>query len=128
MQFFQTYAENLKKAAELGISDSLIATLSDGSVESAAILQGIVNDNGKSVEDINEKWKGVIGAKDTLAKTMADMQTDFTAKSEAIQAKMDSLVQNMNQEKRGSTKWQENHERLCQRTFLPNPRGGKTGE
>ncbi len=100
MQFFQTYAENLKKAAELGISDSLIATLSDGSVESAAILQGIVNDNGKSVEDINEKWKGVIGAKDTLAKTMADMQTDFTAKSEAIQAKMDSLVQNMNQEKR----------------------------
>lgn len=44
--YMAEYSANLQKAAELGLSDGLIAQLSDGSTESAAYLQEIVK-NGQ---------------------------------------------------------------------------------
>ena len=98
IEYFTNYTENLKKAAELGINQGLIATLSDGSVESMAILQGIVNDNGQSVDEINRKWEEVNNVKSTAIAAMADAKTAFSTNSEEIQGEIDALVEHMNQE------------------------------
>ena len=98
IEYFTNYTENLKKAAELGINQGLIASLSDGSVESMAILQGIVDDNGKSVDEINQKWEEVNNVKSTAIAAMADAKTAFSTNSTEIQGEIDALVDHMNQE------------------------------
>lgn len=97
---FTEYAENLKKAMELGVDQGMIAALSDGSVESMAILQGIVEDNGNSVDEINAEWQklnGPGGVKDSMAGAMADAQTEYTARSAEIQREIDEDIKNLDQ-------------------------------
>jgi hypothetical protein len=66
-----TYAENLRKAAELGVDQGLIKHLSDGSVESARILAGIVQDEGQHIDEMNEAWHKVEEGKDNLSGELA---------------------------------------------------------
>ena len=44
--FMDKYADNMRRASELGIDEGLLQELSDGSVESAKYLQAIVDDGG----------------------------------------------------------------------------------
>ena len=69
--YMNTYAQNLKKAAELGINQGLLKSLSDGSQESAEILAGIVADEGQHIDEMNEAWEQVSQGRDTLSSEMA---------------------------------------------------------
>lgn len=68
IKFIDDYLENLKKAEEMGLSGELLASLSDGSVESAQFLSGLVADEegAKKVEELfsqlQEKKKGFTDA------------------------------------------------------------------
>ncbi len=84
VEYLTNYSENLKKAVELGLSEGLVQALSDGSAESAAILQGIVDDGGKKIDELNTAFSEVSVAKSTLADTMAEAEVDFNAKCEQI--------------------------------------------
>ena len=53
IDYMQEYLDNLEKARELGYSNDLIASLSDGSAESAEYLNSLVN-SGQSKEDIEK--------------------------------------------------------------------------
>lgn len=107
--YLNLYSENLKKAAEYGLDDGLIKSLSDGSEESAgyinAIIQNIEKLGGstegmpaaasKFVSEFNSKFEETKKAKDTFADNVAKMETDFDEKMGEIEPRMSETVQNM---------------------------------
>lgn len=107
--YLNLYSENLKKAAEYGLDDGLIKSLSDGSEESAgyinAIIQNIEKLGGstegmpaaasKFVTEFNSKFEETEKAKDTFADNVAKMETDFDEKMGEIETRMSTTVQNM---------------------------------
>ena len=109
-EYLNTYAENLKLAAQYGLDEGLIQSLSDGSTESAAYLQEIISNieelggttDGLSaeaqafVDNFNGAFTEVETAKDQFATTVADMETDFSTKVDEIGAKMQEMVDGMN--------------------------------
>ena len=80
----ETYKTNLKKAQELGLDQTIVKQLSDGSTESAAILAGIVEDGGTNIDALNAKLAEVSTGKEAMATAMAEAQTYFTTKTDAI--------------------------------------------
>ena len=107
--YLNLYSENLKKAAEYGLDDGLIKSLSNGSEESAgyinAIIQNIEKLGGstegmpaaasKFVTEFNSKFEETEKAKDTFADNVAKMETDFDEKMGEIETRMSKTVQNM---------------------------------
>lgn len=85
---FNNYADNLTKAMEMGIDIGLVQKLSDGSVESMQILDVLVNDTSRSVDEINEAFGGMSAAKDTAARAMTDVQV-------AVNAGMDDIADDL---------------------------------
>lgn len=85
------YTENLKKAAEYGLDQGLIKSLSDGSTESAGYLATIIGEiescaNGTgtlgtsadaAVKQFNDAFKMTSDAKDELAATMTAINTNL---------------------------------------------------
>ena len=94
-QYMQTYGENLKAAAEMGLSEGLIAQLSDGSAESAAYLAAIVADGAAKIDELNTAFEGVEDGKEQFASTVAEMQTDFASQMASLQASLETTVTNM---------------------------------
>jgi len=80
------YTTNLKRAAEYGLDQGLIQSLSDGSAESAGYLSTIINkieDFGygskkaaEFVEEFNNSFKATERAKDNFATTVASMKEE----------------------------------------------------
>lgn len=89
-QFLDSYLANLQKARSMGLSDSLLAELSDGTVESAEYLDAIVNDKtGKTAAEIDEKYQEIQEKKAALSSELANQQltVDQTYQSLAEKAK-----------------------------------------
>ena len=73
--FLEDYLANLAKAQSLGLSAELLASLSDGSVESAQYLDALVNDTtGKTAADIDELYKEVLAKKKELTGALTEQQ------------------------------------------------------
>ena len=85
------YTENLRKAAEYGIDEGLVASLADGSAESAAYLdeiitsiedagvttEGLSEDAQTFVDDFNAAFAETEKAKEELAGTLAAIEVDL---------------------------------------------------
>lgn len=90
--YMETYAENLQKAAAMGLSDGLIAQLSDGSVESAAYLQEIVTNGQGKIKELNEAFAQVQEGKDDFSNAVAELQLDLdTALDDMVTAAQDAV-------------------------------------
>lgn len=108
IEYLNTYSENLRKAAEYGLDEGLVASLSDGSEESAGYLNAIIENIealGDSsaeaqafVDDFNSSFQEVEAAKDEFATTVATIETDFDAKMAEIEGRLDEAIDNMNME------------------------------
>lgn len=73
--FLDDYLANLAEAKRLGMSDELLAELSDGSVESAQILSAILNDvEGPTLAEIEKQYAAVQEKKKELADTLTENQ------------------------------------------------------
>jgi uncharacterized protein YoxC len=70
----EDYLANLQKARELGISDDILAQLSDGSVESYDYLEAMANAAPGEVQKINENFQKVIDKKNQLADELTGQQ------------------------------------------------------
>ncbi len=90
--YMDEYAANMQRAAALGVDQGLIAELSDGSVESAAILKGIVEDGGQNVDKLNANFKKVQEGKEAFSDQMAKMATDFDDRMDDITSRMNQLT------------------------------------
>lgn len=69
IKFMQDYLKNIQQLKDWGVSDELIASLSDGSVESANYLAGLVKGGedaavevGELYDQVTEKKKGFVDA------------------------------------------------------------------
>lgn len=97
-EYFQLYAENLRKAAEYGINEGLLKILSNGTVESAGHLQALISEIEAAGGALSEGGKEIIGgvnaafleqqnAMETYATAVADVTTN-------VDDKMQELVDN----------------------------------
>lgn len=80
----QNYQDNLKKAIDMGLDEALVKQLSDGSVESMAILDAFVNDTSVSVDDLNAEFRKTEESRESVAGVMAGIQTDIASTFDAI--------------------------------------------
>lgn len=107
-EYLNSYTENLQRAAELGLDEGLVASLSDGSEESAAYLDTIIGkidelggstDEAKQfIDEMNTSFTEVESAKESFASAVAEMETDFTEKMDAIELEMQSTIEGLNME------------------------------
>lgn len=74
------YSENMQRAVDMGLDEVLVQQLSDGSQQSMVILEELVNSTDVNVREINAAFQGVQDAKDTVASTMAAIETDMSDK------------------------------------------------
>lgn len=109
-QYLETYAENIKKAADFGLDKLLIDQLSDGSAKSAGYLNEIIThieDLGGTAEemsesassfvsDFNASFEGVSTAKESFANNVAEMTLDFSNGMNDLQTKLNEAVTSMN--------------------------------
>lgn len=103
--FITQYVDNIQRANEIGLNENLLASLSDGSEESAAQLQAIIDKvdelGGTSqaakdyVAEMNAAFEDVESAKDTFANTVAEMETDFDERMTDIEKRMEDAIKNM---------------------------------
>lgn len=107
--YLNLYSENLKKAAEYGLDDGLIKSLSDGSEESAGYINAIVQNieklggstegmpaaASKFVDEFNSKFEETEKAKDAFADNIAKMETDFDKTMSDIEQTMTGTVEKM---------------------------------
>lgn len=86
--FLDDYLANMRKAREMGLSDELLAELSDGSVESAEYLSALVQDE-TAAKEIDAKYQEIQGKKAQLATELTDqkLKIDETYASLAAKAK-----------------------------------------
>jgi len=108
IEYLNTYTENLQKAAQYGLDEGLIQSLSDGSEESAGYLNAIIeniealgeesSEAQAFVDDFNKSFQEVETAKDTFAENVAKMETDFDAKMTEIEGKLNETIEGMNME------------------------------
>lgn len=77
---FDQYKQDLQKATELGLDETLVKQLSDGSEESMAILHNLVTDTDLNIDDFNEQFQKTEEARNTVSEMMAAVQTDLMDK------------------------------------------------
>ena len=84
LDYIKEYQDNLKKAKEIGVSDTVLAQLSDGSQESAqqlyALVEAYQNWNGetqgipKDIEELNRLYEEVEKGKETFTDVLTRQQ------------------------------------------------------
>ena len=96
--YLDTFSQNMQTAISWGVDKGLLAQLSDGSAESAAILQTIVDagqDKIMGPGGLNEKFGKVEEGKEKFSTTIADMETDFNKSMDALQTKLTETEEKM---------------------------------
>lgn len=82
--YMDTYAKNIQKAMEMGVDMGLVKKLSDGSKDSAKILDAIVKGGADDIKALNEEFAKVDEGKENFSTTVAEMEKDFNKKMEAL--------------------------------------------
>ncbi len=95
VDYMSTYADNIQKAMELGVDEGLVKKLSDGSEESAQILAAIVEGGEDQIAALNEEFTKVEEGKENFSTTIAEMETDFSEKMEAVVRDLDRAIRDM---------------------------------
>ncbi len=105
-EYLKNYNDNIQTAKDLGLDESLLEHLADGSTESAEQLQAIidkVNEFGDNkdkaqefVDSMNKSFEGVETAKNKLAETMTQMNKDLQQGMDDLDEKMKKGVEGLN--------------------------------
>ena len=91
-EYMETYLANLRKARELGISDSVLAELSDGSEESYDYLAALAEASPKEVEDINAAYQSVIDKKKEMTDELTAQQLTVDQTYQSLKDKAKEAV------------------------------------
>ena len=98
LDYMNEYLDNLEKARELGLSDELLASLSDGSAESAEYLSGLLGSGmtPEDVEKLNSLYDQVQSRKEEFANALTDQQLKVDETYQAMVDKAKSAIDEMN--------------------------------
>ena len=95
IDFMDEYLQNLEKARELGLSDELLAQLSDGSKESAEYLSQIANSDAETVGKLNSKYAELEqkkkGFTDSLTEQKLTVDDTYNAMVEKAKESVEAL-------------------------------------
>lgn len=94
--FMDTYAANMQEAARRGVDEGLLASLSDGSVESAEYLAAILAGTDEDIQALNEKWQLTQEGKDTFTSVLSDMKLKADTEYQAILNKATTTIAELN--------------------------------
>ena len=98
VDYMSTYSENLRLAAKYGITDGLVAALSDGSTQSAGYLQAIVAEieaaGGAASEGGQKIVRGLNAAFNAQQQSLEAYATSSADTNTQIDEKMSELVEN----------------------------------
>lgn len=92
IDFLTKYSEALAKAKEMGVDESIISSLSTGSLEDYTTLASIVSGTEEDVATINAKYAEVTVARETLANELAMAQTGLETTVSGIVTMANNLV------------------------------------
>lgn len=111
--YLELYADNLEKASEYGLNESLVLSLSDGSAESAGQLNEIINkidelggttEEAKNfISEFNASFEDVEKAKETLSNAFVNIQTEFEKSMDDITTEMQETITELNMSDEAST-------------------------
>ena len=74
IDFMTEYLDNLEKARSMGLSNELLASLSDGSAESAEYLAGLVSGGDEAAQKVDALYKQVQAKKQEFTSQLTDQQ------------------------------------------------------
>lgn len=104
--YYEQYNANLTELMERTVTDinglqvdtsGLISALSDGSQESAAILAGLVDATDEEIAALVQSMSGADQARQNLATTMAEAQTDYEHRMQEIVNSTEEMVRDIDQ-------------------------------
>ena len=81
---FDNYSANLQAAIDMGLDETLVKQLADGSKESMEVLNAFVTDTDTDVGKINAAFAKTQESRSTMAKTMAGIKTDYENEMDEI--------------------------------------------
>lgn len=89
------YMDNLAEATRRGLHEGLIKQLSDGSVESANILAGIVSGTDEQIAELNAVWEEKCNIADIFTEELATAATAAEMGMSGINDKLDAGAEEM---------------------------------
>ena len=92
MAFMEEYLQNLQTLEEWGVSPEMLASLSDGSKESAAYLKGLVEGGPEAAAAVGDLYKQVEEKKASFTKALTDQKL---AVDETYQGMVDTAMEAM---------------------------------
>lgn len=96
VSFMREYIDNLNKAREMGLSDELLASLADGSSESAEYLAQLVSGGKEAAEEVDKAFQEVQAAKKEFTDTLANQQLKVDATYQSLAEKAKEAVDALN--------------------------------
>lgn len=96
-QYWERYNENMQAVLDKGLSAEIAQQLSDGSAESMASLAALASASTEEIAHINESFAQVQASKETLASTIADMETQFSTGMEHLTQELTNTIAEMEQ-------------------------------
>lgn len=96
-QYWERYNENMQAVLDKGLSAEIAQQLSDGSAESMASLAALANASTEEIANINESFAQVQASKETLASTIADMETQFSTGMDHLTQELTDTIAEMEQ-------------------------------
>lgn len=99
IDYWNSYNENMasltERASDIeGLSD-MLASLADGSEESAAMLAGMESMNDADLSAVVQQYTDLQAAQSETAASVADLETEFSEKLENMQTEMGDMVDRM---------------------------------
>lgn len=95
LAFMKEYTNNLEKARNMGLSNELLASLSDGSVESAEYLSQLVSDEA-GAKEVDKLFKEVQDKKKEFTDALTEQKLTVDQTYEAMLEKAMSTIENLN--------------------------------
>lgn len=108
VSYMETYAENIRKAMEIGVDEGLVQKLSDGSEESAQILAAIVKGGEEDIAALNKEFAKVEEGKEAFSTTVADLKTDFDEQLDLMMSSLEDAISGMDKSNEAYTVGENN--------------------
>ena len=102
-EYWNQYQANLEAVLAKGLSKEVAAQLADGSQESAEALADLAQASEEDIKAINDSFAEVEAAKESLASTIADMQTNFSTTLATMKTELDTAISELDKSSEAAT-------------------------
>jgi hypothetical protein len=96
IDYMEEYLSNLRKAQEMGLSNELLASLSDGSQESAEYLAGLVEAGPEAAQEVDELYQQLQEQKKGFTDALAEQKLAADQTYDALVEKALQTVDDLN--------------------------------